>query len=134
MQWTGHSLSITDYRLYIHSLSCVSIQQESNPNNNSKLSYDIVPNRDASACDVYKLEELMTSTISLSATNAAYDYPSMDDEYRSDEVDLPKTMKVISNCEKAHFLPQHDEDYDYDCPYWSPSNMEQELIAQFRNT
>ncbi len=58
-----------------------------------------------------------------------------DDEYRSDEVDLPKTLKVISNYKKedsSHFLPQHDEDYDYDCPYWSPSNMEQELIAQFR--
>ncbi len=109
--------------------------QESNPNNYSKLTYDIVPNRDASACDVYKLEASMTSTISLSTTNAAYDYPSMDDEHRSDEVDLPKTMKVTSNYEKedsSHFLPQQDDDYDYDCPYWSPSNMEQELIAQFR--
>ncbi len=96
------------------------------------------PNSNVSSHGACKPEVIVTSTTSFITmnTNAAYDHPHMDSSDKSFTFRPPREAEKENLLKKtevryktSQFLTQ---EYDYDYPYWSPSNMEQELIAQFR--
>ena len=51
-------------------------------------------------------------------------------ETQNDEYDNPLSP---DEAKEFKFTPTEDEDfYDYDSPYWMPSNEERELMTQFK--
>ena len=64
--------------------------------------------------------------------NSSDDICTYNTPHDVDKEDLPKRMDVMSNYEKEDISLDQDNEYDYDVPFWSPSNKEQVLIAQFR--
>ena len=73
--------------------------------------------------------EIYDEEASTAPFNIVYDYAN--EENNTHVVSTQPIHNEVDNYELSSFKEKVD-DYDYESPYWCPSNEEKELMAQFK--